>query len=313
MLRVLAVDLGGTKTAVGVVDSDGRVLAKESFPTPLGEPKTVVDLVARLARQVIAREGPVEAAGMTLPGIADRSSGTLVRSPSSGWKDVPFARLVGDAIGLRVRSDNDVNACARAEALFGAGRGLGCFFWMTVSTGIGGAVAVEGRVLEGARGMAGEIGHLVVRPGGAACGCGNRGCLEAEAAGPAWRRKALALLDSLAPGVGGRLASLPRESIDARAVADGARAGDELCLRVVRDVGGALARGVAAIASVLDPDAIVVGGGVAAALDLLSPIVDEELRALALPDPGRPAALRPSALGYDAALVGAAALALRPY
>jgi len=204
-----------------------------------------------------------------------------------------------------------VNACALAEARFGSGRGLEAFFWLTISTGIGGALCVRDRVYSGARGMAGEIGHLVVREEGAACGCGNRGCLEAEAAGPAWRRKALALLEtrSVSGAGSGFLGMLPRASIDARAIADGARSGDSLCREVVEDVGSALARGVASIMSVMDPEAIVVGGGVAAALDLLAPIIVRRVERHAL---GESCPILPSALGYDAALVGAAALALFP-
>jgi glucokinase len=307
--RVLAVDLGGTKTAVGVVDSEGRIVARETAPTPLSSFAASLDLIVSLCHLVLSRAGPVEGLGLALPGIVDRQKGILLRSPSSGWTDAPFGEAVAEALGLPARCDNDVNACALAEALFGAGRGLSSFFWMTVSTGIGGAVCIDGSVFPGSRGMAGEVGHLVVADGGALCGCGNRGCLEAEAAGPAWRRKALAHLDA---GVysAGYLGGLPREEVEARTIADGARRSDPLCLEVLRDVGSALARGVAAISNIFDPEAVILGGGIASAFDLLTPHIERGAAALSFQTLGPQQKLLPSALGRDAALIGAAALVL---
>jgi glucokinase len=308
--KVLAVDIGGTKTAVGVVDAAGKVIEKSSARTPLGHPADLVGLVSRLAEETQRRAGKATRAGVALPGVVDSSRRVLVRSPSSGWSNVPFVALLEEAIGMHIEADNDVNACAWAESRFGACRGLRTFFWMTVSTGIGGALFAEGHLVRGANEMAGEIGHLVVNPGGEACGCGHKGCLEAEAAGPSWTRRALKLLDGSAVGY---LASLPREAIDARSIAEGAKLGDESCRSIVREVGAMLARGLAAIESVLDPEAIIIGGGVASSLDLLLPFIREFLPSLVLNPEARRTLIGPSELGYDAALVGAASLALHPY
>ena len=217
--------------------------------------------------------------------------------------------MIEDALGLHAEADNDVNACAWAEAHFGAGRGLDSFFWMTVSTGIGGAVVSGGRIVGGANAMAGEIGHLVVNPGGEVCGCGNRGCLEAEAAGPAWMRRALRRLDA----DGGYLAARPRSEVNARAIAEGARAGDTLCIEVLRESAVMLARGVAAVYTLLDPEAVVLGGGVAGALDLILPVLLRHVPSLVLAAGARRTVLGPSQLGYDAALIGAGSLAMFPY
>ncbi len=320
MRRVLAIDMGGTKTAAGVVAEDGRILAKRTVPTPRESPRAAVEAMAALSEAVLAEAGPVESAGLALPGVVDGAPGILVRSASSGWTEVPFAAMVSDALGLPVVSENDVNACALAEARFGGGRGMETFFWMTISTGIGGAVCSRGRIIGGP--MSGEIGHLVVHPGGSPCGCGNRGCLEAEAAGPAWRRRALDLLAADAPvGVPSRNGRdsnqeansfSDRSAVDARAVAEGARAGDPVCLRVVEDCARPLAAGLAAVFNLLDPDAVFVGGGVAGAFDLLEPILRRELPPLVLAGRDRPLPVLKSSLGYDAALVGAGALALFP-
>ena len=323
MNGILAVDLGGTKTAVGMVSVDGKVIDKETAPTPRGDPWVTVELIATLAQKVQGRVGKAASFGLALPGFMDGKRRVLLNSPSSGWDNVPFVSMMEEALGLHAEADNDVNACAWAEARFGAGRGLGSFFWMQVSTGIGGAVFDGGRIVGGANGMAGEIGHLVVNPGGEVCGCGNCGCLEAEAAGPAWRRRALRLLDNPppptgspaagAPAGGGFLAGLPRAVLDARSIAEGARAGDRLCVEVLRESATMLARGIAAVYTVLDPEAVILGGGVAGALDLLLPIVRGLLPSLVLAPQARKTVLCPSELGYDAALIGAASLAIFPY
>lgn len=309
MESVLAVDLGGTKTAVGLIGADGKVVDKESAATPLGDPLKAVALIADLARRVQERTGRASFLGLALPGVVDRAGGILLRSASSGWDRVPFVSLIEDALGLHAEADNDVNACAWAEAHFGAGKGLDSFFWMTVSTGIGGAVVSGGRIVGGASAMAGEIGHLVVNPGGELCGCGNRGCLEAEAAGPAWRRRALRRLDV----EGGCLAALPRAEVTARAIAEGARAGDPLCVDVLRESSVVLARGVAAVYTLLDPEAVFLGGGVAGALDLILPVILRHVPSLVLAAGARRTVVGPSQLGYDAALIGAGALAMFPY
>lgn len=310
---ILAVDIGGTKTAAGLVTEDGRIVDKESAPSRLGDPSEAVALAVRLAESLQARSGRAGALGLSLPGVMDRERRVLVRSPSSGWERVPFVAMIEEALGLAAQADNDVNACAWAEARFGAGRKLDSFFWMQVSTGIGGAVVANSRLVRGANEMAGEIGHLVVNPGGELCGCGNRGCLEAEAAGPAWRRRALRRLDAVAAGAeAGCLAALPRAHVDARAIAEGARRGDALCLSVVEESAAMLARGIAAVYTLLDPEAVVLGGGVAGAFDLLEPAVQAMLPSLVLASGSRRTVFEPSELGYDAALVGAASLALFP-
>ncbi len=300
MYRVLAVDIGGTKTAVGIIDETGTILARDVSATPHGEPGAVVRMVRRMADSLDAGTGAVAAIGLSLPGILDPAGEVLLRSESSGWYDVPFTRLFSEAFGLPVTADNDVNACAIAEAAYGGGADLDSFFWMTISTGIGGALYEGGRVLRGAHGMAAEIGHLVVRPGGEPCACGMRGCLEAEAAGPAWRRKALRMADGDSRDA----------AFDARSIAEGARAGDRSCLGVIDDVSEALAAGIAAVMNLFDPQVLFLGGGVADARDMLIPRILALLPSMVFACGQRNIKILGSALGYDAALIGAAAIAL---
>lgn len=282
---------------------------------------------AELAMRLQDTAGAAAAVGLALPGMVDRSGGILLHSPSSGWSDVPFVQMAKDAFGLPVSCDNDVNACAWAEACFGH-RGShpdreqsgppginvpGFFFWLTISTGIGGAIVTDGKVMAGTHGMAGELGHLVVNPGGALCGCGNRGCLEAEAAGPAWRRMALAALDDSTRGNSSCLSTLHRSTIEAKTIAAGARSGDCLCLEIAENAGLMLARGLAAVYTILDPEAVYLGGGVGQAFDVLQPVIRKEMSKLVQPAKDRHFRIEPSSLGYDAALLGAAALVLHPY
>lgn len=287
-----AVDFGGTKLMVGLVDETGAVLAAETEPTPKeGGPAAVADAAARLLSRF--RATPV-GLGSTVPGLADSRSGVLRLAPAHGWRDVPWAAMLAERTGLPTRIANDVNACALAEQRFGAGRGIQNLLWITVSTGIGGGLVLGGRIYEGGGGIAGEFGHLVVDEGGPLCGCGHRGCLEAVAAGPAIARRA-------------HQAGL--QAPDATTLADLARSGDPTALRLWQETGIYLGRAIAFAINLLDPDLVVIGGGVARSLDLMLPAIHSAVRERAILLPERPPRIERTALGYEAALIGAAALA----
>jgi glucokinase len=293
-----AIDFGGTKTSLAVVDAGGGVLRQVVLPTPpRPSPAEVAalfraawtDLTAGLPGHLLPRT-----AGLAAPGPADAAAGVLRRAFDWGWRDVPLAALAAGATGVSVRLENDVNCCALAEMRFGAAAGHPDFAWVQFSTGVGGAVVAGGRLLRGASGLAGEIGHVVLDEGGPPCPCGRRGCVEALCSGPAVARRHAQ--------VGGRG--------DAAAAFRGAAAGDPraaaLVAAVCRDVGRALA----IVGNLLDPGLIVLGGGVTASLRHHLPAIGAEMRSRLLAAPLRSLELRPTALGADAALLGAAALAL---
>jgi glucokinase len=295
-----AVDFGGTKLMAGFVDETGTVLAGDTVPTPrAGGPEAVADEAARLLKYLaVKHEIPLAGlagVGSTVPGLADGRTGVMRYAPAHGWRDVPWAQMLTARLGLPARIANDVNACALAEQRFGAGRGVENLVWITVSTGIGGGLVLNGQIFEGGGGIAGEIGHLVVNEGGHRCGCGHLGCLEAEAAGPAIARRA-------------REAGL--EAGDAGAVAKLVRIGDPDARRVMHDTAVYLGRGIAWVCNILDPDLVVLGGGVARSLDVLLPTIAATVRDRAILLPERPPQIVPTALGYEAALIGAAALVL---
>ncbi len=311
MKRVLAIDLGGTKIAAGIIGANGKVLAIETALTPRGDITATKACITSLATKVLEKGGGADAIGLALPGIVDQKHGILIRSPSSGLLNIPFGEILKNIFNLPIYADNDVNACAWGEYKFGIAAKYGSLFWMTISTGIGGALLVDSKIFCGANGMAGEIGHLIVNHcDGALCSCGNHGCLEAEAAGPAWRRLALQFLEE---GRQSSLIHIDQDALDAAAIAQAARSGDKLAMEIIEHIGKMLARGIAAIENLFDPEVIVIGGGVAKSLDLLLPIIEKELPSLILTEPQRKIEIKMSSLGYNAALLGAAALAFFPY
>jgi glucokinase len=297
-----AIDFGGTKLMVGLVDDAGHVLVSETVPTPRQSgPHGVADAaVAMLGAMLSSRNlawRDLAGVGSTVPALADAAKGVMVYAPAHGWRDVPFAAMLEARTGLTARIANDVNACAIAERRFGKARGASDFAWVTVSTGIGGGLMLNGEVFEGQRGLAGEVGQIVVEENGARVG-GPAGSLEATAAGPAIARRA-------------REAGLNVQN--AMEVATLARDGDAVARKVMSDTGMFLARGLATLVNLLDLDLIVLGGGVIRSLDLLEPTLSKTLRErIVMPDE-RPLRLEVTALGYEAGLIGAATLILEPH
>jgi glucokinase len=262
--RHLGLDLGGTNTKWAVVEHDRetwRTLATGQGRTPSGDgPEAVVDSLSSMGRGV-AREWPgIESVGIGVPGLYDPATGRtrfLVNVPGA-WAGRPVAGPVGEALGLPAALINDARAFGLAELRLGAGRGAASMIGLTLGTGVGGVIAIDGRVVQGHDGTAGEIGHQTIDPDGPWCGCGNRGCVEAYA-----RADQLALA----------CASPSVEEAVARA-----RNGDERALEGLSQVGRYLGIGIANMVTVISPDRIVIGGGVAAAGDLLFEPIREELR-----------------------------------
>ena len=313
---VVGVDLGGTKTAAATVGPDGALGPVRTVPTPgPAGPDAVLDAVAGLVREVVAavpvRAGHVarlRGLGVGTAGVIDVGRGVVVSATDTlpGWPGTDVAgglrrRLadlaVPDATGnpapLPVFVENDVDAHAAGEVWLGAAAGARSALLVAVGTGIGGAVVLDGRPLRGAHHVAGELGHAPV-PGAELmrCTCGREGHVEAIGAGPAIHRRYLAL--------GGDAASPDTRDVVARAVA-----GDELAVSVVRDAAQAVGRAVAAVVTVLDPEVVVVGGGMAGAGDLWWSALEDTLRAEVV-DVLADLPLRPAALGNAAAVVGAA-------
>ena len=254
--HTLALDVGGTGIKAGLVTRDGRLTRTWRRPTGIGRgPQAVIDTIADFAADLVqeaAAEGtPVAAAGFALPGIIDERTGVGVFSATVGWRDVPFRDLLGARLAVPVAIGHDVRAGGVAEARVGAGRGSARFVFLPLGTSIGGAIMRDGRPDLGPHGLGGEFGHIVVRPGGLPCGCGLRGCLaQYSSAGAVAARYAEA---AGTPNAG---------ALD---VAERMRAGDPVARQVWDEAVDVMADALLTTSALLDPDRVVVGGGLAEA------------------------------------------------
>lgn len=315
---ILAVDIGGTKLAVGAARRDefertGRLewLMKEPVPAP-GTPDRVIARVLEMARG-IAGDEPIASIGISIGGPLDHAAGIVVNFPHlPGWRDIPLCEQISRALGAPARLDNDANLGALAEHRWGAGRGVDDMVYLTISTGIGGGVIVGGRLLHGVGSAAGEVGHITVLTDGPRCACGNPGCLEMMASGTAMARRAREALVSTPDG-GGILRSLAGAddaAITAAIIFQAARDGDALAHDIVEETAEYLAVGLASIIHVLAPPLIVLGGGVAqAGEDLLGP-VRARLRNHVSYVPLDCIRIVEAQLGHDSAIIGAGTLGL---
>ena len=317
---VLALDLGGTQIRAAAVDHAGAVRHRRSEPTPSAAgPDAVVEACARALAQVAAAVALDEQAalrsvlgiGISAPGPVDPGRGVIIDPPNLGptFRDVALGERVAAALGTSTFLDRDTQVAAMGEGAFGAARGCRDYLYVTVSTGIGGAVVSDGRLLRGPDGTAGELGHTLVDRSGPLCGCGARGHLEAIASGVGITRAARAAAEA---GESADLAESVRaigSAFGARDVVAAAEAGDAAANRIVDDACDAFAAAAVSLVDVFDPDLIVVGGSLGMGLGgrLLDP-ARAAVAAVAFRVPARRVRFVPAALGDDVGLVGARVL-----
>jgi glucokinase len=293
----LALDIGGTKVAAGLVDADGALVHHAKLPTPVGDAEAVWTVVDTLVTEALAEAGGrVRGVGISSAGPIDLPAGTVSPINMTEWQGFPIVERVSTLTGAPVRLGGDWLCMALGERWRGAGRGAQFLLGMVVSTGVGGGLVLDGAPYDGRTGNAGHVGHVVVDPDGGPCSCGGRGCVETIAAGP-------------------RMAQWARENgwnapaeADAKELADDANAGDPVALRAYRRGATAVAAMVASVGAVCDLDLVVIGGGVAKSGALLFDPLREALTAYARLTFLRGLRVLPAELGGDAGLVGAAAL-----
>jgi len=312
----VGVDIGGTKIAGGVVNDTGGVIARARADTPHRSttPDVVENTIVSVVEELFAQVGKerVTAVGIGAAGFVAADRATVVFAPHLSWRDEPLqSRLVG-RIGLPVTVDNDANASAWAEWRFGSARGEDRMVMVNLGTGIGGGIVLDGQVIRGRHGIAGEFGHMQVVPDGIRCECGNRGCWEQYASGNALVREARALWESGSPTVTDDLRSMVGrpEDLTGPLITEAARRGDRLARELLGEIGTWLGIGIADLAAALDPGTFVIGGGVSAAGDLLLEPARAAFRAQLTGRGYRPEARIVAAqLGNEAGVVGAADLA----
>lgn len=266
MSYAIGIDIGGTKTAVGIYTLDCLPIDATSFPT---EPQMGADsLVKRISEAVrdIADKGGFEGkpsfVGVACPGPLDLKEGRIVYIPTMGFKDIPIKKMLETELGVTVALENDANCAALAEAVSGAGKGFDNVVYITVSTGVGSGVVIGGKIYDGAASSAGEIGHLTVERDGIECACGKRGCLEKYASGTA--------IAEIATNRLGR-------AVDAKEVFALCRKGDKICCEVVEQAAEHLAFALGAVWQLVDPDIVVLGGSVTKDFDVLEPLLSAAL------------------------------------
>ncbi|MGV9263659.1 ROK family glucokinase [Kitasatospora sp. NPDC003701] len=263
MALTIGVDVGGTKIAAGVVNEAGEILARTRVPTP-ADPQWAVDAIAQAVRELKEQYPDVVAAGVGAPGFVDRDRSTVIFAPNIDWEDEPLRGRIEELAGLDTVVENDANCAAWAEFRFGAAAEYSDMVLITVGTGIGGGIVLDGRLHRGRFGVAGEIGHLNMVPDGLACGCGGKGCWEQYGSGRALRRygRELAAAD---PVRGRRMLELNdgvAETIRGIHITEAAEEGDPLALECYAELADWLGRGMADLAALFDPAVFVLGGGV---------------------------------------------------
>jgi len=307
---VLAIDFGGTQIRAALITPDLEVHARRAVPTR--DEDGVEAVVARICDLAAEVRADVQDAGLpapigigiSAPGPLDPWRGIVVAPPNlAGWRDVPLASSMSEALDLPAFLERDTNVAVQAEWRDGAARGAGTAVYITVSTGVGGAAIVDGRPLIGPDGMAGEMGHLTVDLDGPLCGCGGAGHVEAIASGTALAREARALLEA---GASPRLTALTAggAAVDAALLARAADEGDDAAASVLARAWTAIGAMCASLVNVLNPDVIVIGGSIAQHRPQLLDVAREEIRRRGFDVPASRVRVVPAALGDDVSLIG---------
>lgn len=297
---VLAIDIGGTKIATAIMDAAGIAVVQREIATPSRAPaeqlfEALIDLCSTILVEVGLETSALLGLGVGCAGPMRYPEGLVSPLNIPAWRDFPLRPRLEAWSGRPVVVDNDAKAYALGEYWIGGGTGAQAMLGIVVSTGVGGGIVVDGRLLHGAHGNAGHIGHVIAVPNGPRCACGARGCVEAIAKGPSLARRA-------------RQRGLRPPPATAAEVAQRAYAGDPLARRLFDEAGFALGRGIAAAANLVDLDRVVIGGGVSRSAELFWPSLLEAYRSSARLDFARDLDIRVSELRVSASLAGAAAL-----
>ena len=300
---VVGIDIGGTKLATVVADVSGKIISKVREPTradkgPEYALQLLIDMVYRTIVQAQLEMKDISAIGVSCGGPLDTKTGIVYSPPNlPGWEAFPLKDRLENEFSKLVTVENDANACALAEYRFGGGNGYESVLYMTMSTGIGGGIVINGQIYHGVNDSAGEVGHQILLPDGPLCGCGKRGCLESLCSGPAIARRAKDAIQTASRSVILRLADGDIDAVKSEHVLDAARKGDTLALKLIDETAYYMGWGIANLVNILNPDIVLLGTIAIAAGDLLLEPIRKTVSSLAMTRPAEAVTIMPAQLG----------------
>ena len=313
---ILGIDLGGTKILTAVTDAQGNILSRDHSVTPAAKgPEAVIQSILESTGRALKQAGiaasDLAAIGVGAPGLSNPETGIVFTSPHlRGWKDVPLRDIIEQELGRKVFLINDANAAAIGELHFGGGRGARNFVYITISTGIGGGIIIDGKIYTGAIGTAGELGHMVIDDDGPSCSCGNRGCWETLASGTAIAREARRRIKEGASSSILGYADGDLEKVEAEIIHKAAQDNDELAKELVARTSYYIGVGLANLINIFNPEIIVIGGGLSNIGDMLLEPAFREAERRAFKQSYQAVRFARAELGRNSGVIGAAAFAL---
>lgn len=315
MAKRIGIDVGGTNVKIALVDDNGKIIYSNSVPTyaKMGYEYTVNNIkqaIKDLMKETNTTPSDIEGIGFDFPGQVDCKTGVVKLAPNiPGWVNVPIAQMIEDEFHIPTRIDNDVRCAALGELKFGAGRGCENFICITVGTGIGSGIVINGKVVRGATNAAGELGHIKLQMnGGPICGCGDTGCLEAFASGPAIVAMAQEYIKGGKSTKFREMAAVEGGEITPYMVAKAAEEGDPVAKRIFEIVGEYIGIGLTSVINLLNPERVIIGGGVAESGELLLGPIRKTIKARAMVVAGNAVEIVPAQLGNSAGVIGASML-----
>lgn len=315
MAKRIGIDVGGTNVKIALVDDNGKIIYSNSVPTyaKMGYEYTVNNIkqaIKDLMKETNTTPSDIEGIGFDFPGQVDCKTGVVKLAPNiPGWVNVPIAQMIEDEFHIPTRIDNDVRCAALGELKFGAGRGCENFICITVGTGIGSGIVINGKVVRGATNAAGELGHIKLQMnGGPICGCGDTGCLEAFASGPAIVAMAQEYIKGGKSTKFREMAAAEGGEITPYMVAKAAEEGDPVAKRIFEIVGEYIGIGLTSVINLLNPERVIIGGGVAESGELLLGPIRKTIKERAMVVAGNAVEIVPAQLGNSAGVIGASML-----
>lgn len=315
MAKRIGIDVGGTNVKIALVDDNGKIIYSNSVPTyaKMGYEYTVNNIkqaIKDLMKETNTTPSDIEGIGFDFPGQVDCKTGVVKLAPNiPGWVNVPIAQMIEDEFHIPTRIDNDVRCAALGELKFGAGRGCENFICITVGTGIGSGIVINGKVVRGATNASGELGHIKLQMnGGPICGCGDTGCLEAFASGPAIVAMAQEYIKGGKSTKFREMAAVEGGEITPYMVAKAAEEGDPVAKRIFEIVGEYIGIGLTSVINLLNPERVIIGGGVAESGELLLGPIRKTIKERAMVVAGNAVEIVPAQLGNSAGVIGASML-----